>query len=896
MNQTFDIFNRAEKPSLTLCNPDKTEIYSLDMAYNVVYVPRFNSMDSLSFTLPESINGTDVEAYDFVKSKRIVLLGDLGYFEIVNPVEDKDGVTNIKNVDCRALEMKSVNKRLIGFNGTYKFYDLISPEGTLLQEMLDRLPTWSVGSVDSSLLNKYRTFSIDETSVYNFLMDEVATAYECIFEFDTINSKIYAYTVDSAVTETDIYLSFDNLIKNGRMIEKNEEITTCLFVYGAGNLDIRTVNPLGTSAIYDFSYYATTDWMTQDLIDAIDDWQIAIDANQTDYADNLTLLKTYSSELVVEQSELVDLQNEYLALEGIQKTRIESNLDYSDINILLVDKQVEIDAKESEISTTEGNISNVTTTLEAINDSLSFDNNFTEAQYTTLSEFIFENTYQNENFVQTDIMENDEIQEIAQELYDQGVSVLGRISQPRYEFKMEGVNFLFLPEFSEFKNQIELGAEITIDFGDGTYTQTNVLEFSIAYDNPQDFDMTLSNRLRLDNEAFTYSDLIGKTIKTGSSVSFGKLGWENWNTIYKDDVSTFIDSALDASVNNVINSTNQEILIDQNGLRGRQFIAEGQYSDNQVWLTSDVLAFTEDNWETASAALGRIEIDGVDQYGLIADVVVGRLLAGNQLTIENEGNHFLLDASGAYLTDATFFLTTSNNKNRISLNADDGILIESNPSGTWETQFHVDSSGNVVFSGDLSGATGTFSGSIIADDGFIGGWDINSNGLFDSHGNYIRSDGNIKLGALSISGSTAIFDGDIYADKLIGQIVNTQVATGLNAGKITDGNMSGNRIYGGRINGSGGKYVDLDGAVMFLASSFVGLSGSTGVDLVGASYVSIRSSGIASIQGGTVRLYPSGNLEINGNIGQTSNLPVGGAYAAVRLHFYKGIFTGYTYI
>ena len=31
MNQDFDIFDRAEKPSMTLCNPDKVEIYSLDI-------------------------------------------------------------------------------------------------------------------------------------------------------------------------------------------------------------------------------------------------------------------------------------------------------------------------------------------------------------------------------------------------------------------------------------------------------------------------------------------------------------------------------------------------------------------------------------------------------------------------------------------------------------------------------------------------------------------------------------------------------------------------------------------------------------------------------------------------------------------------------------------------
>jgi len=195
---------------------------------------------------------------------------------------------------------------------------------------------------------------------------------------------------------------------------------------------------------------------------------------------------------------------------------------------------------------------------------------------------------------------------------------------------------------------------------------------------------------------------------------------------------------------------------------------------------------------------------------VIGNVIVGRLLASTELQITNEGNNFSLDENGAVLTNASFTLNTNNERNQIVLNPEDGIKIRQKIGSNWVDKFYVDSSGNVVFSGNLSGATGTFTGTISAAVGNIGGWTINSRGLKDTRGNYIYSDGNIRLGALYINGNTAIFSGKIYADNLKGEIGTTQVAdgaitndkvsaAGISADKITAGTLSADRIYGGTI-------------------------------------------------------------------------------------------------
>ena len=277
MDSYFDKFDQAELPTLTLCNPNKEEICSLGGAYlggayNIKATMRFNALSELSFSFPSSIDAgvTPIPQYDYIKNKRLVKVENYGYFIIDTCEEDEDGKVPIKLVTAKSLEEELVFKNTGAYGGTVKLWDDVSPSGTLLYEMLLFAPNWSVGSVDASLQTLYRTFNqTSSTTIYNFLMTTVETAFNCIFTFDTDTRKIYAYATANATTNTDIYLSFDNLIKSTKLTEMSDELVTSMSVYGGGNLDIHAVNPLGTDTIYNFDYYKTTDWMSQDLITAI---------------------------------------------------------------------------------------------------------------------------------------------------------------------------------------------------------------------------------------------------------------------------------------------------------------------------------------------------------------------------------------------------------------------------------------------------------------------------------------------------------------------------------------------------------------------------------------------------------------------------------------------------
>jgi hypothetical protein len=325
---------------------------------------------------------------------------------------------------------------------------------------------------------------------------------------------------------------------------------------------------------------------------------------------------------------------------------------------------------------------------------------------------------------------------------------------------------------------------------------------------------------------------------------------------------------LNAAKNNIISSVNQEITIDQNGLQGKEVDTGSDsidgYSPNQVWLVNNMLAFTQDGWNTASLALGELNVNGTNMYGLCASVLIGQIIAGNQLTIENDDNTFTVDGQGATLTNATLSVLGNSGKNNILLDPQHGFKIQSLVNNAFVDKFYVDLAGNVTFGGVLNGASGTFSGTINATIGSnIAGWTTSATALTSPSGDFIGSNGNFKIGKLTVTGSTAKFDGTIYARNLdpSNPVQGTQI-TNIVADTITSGTINGIHINGSTITWPG---VSMNatslGASVIQFSNSIGIGKSNGTFIQTPSIaVNYQSGNNDNIVLDTYNLYLGHNL------------------------------------
>ncbi|GIU69803.1 MAG: hypothetical protein KatS3mg002_1039 [Candidatus Woesearchaeota archaeon] len=528
----FDYFNYQERPSFTLCNPNQDELYSINMIYDTKLSLRWNAQSEFSFKIPKFIDNQYIEAFDYVESKRLVKIENLGYFIIVEVEDEFDGSVPIKSVTCYSYETELINKKIILLSGTFRLFNPENPSDsdTIVGKILRDNPTWGVGVVDEDLYNIYRSFDISDNNYYNFITTDASRAYDCIFYFDIMNKKISAISSQKQITETDIFLSFENLIKSKSSVQVSEEITTCMYCYGGGDLDIRGVNPLGTNAIYNFTYYKNTNWMSPNLISLIDAWEAKVNSYIPVYSVHVTNLNIKQNELLVLKAELEEYLANKTALEQVRAVRLQQGLDTTDVDAQILSITNTINNQNNLIAVKEGEINNLLSIIVTINNDLSIDNpiNFPSAYRLELSNFIFENTYKNENIIVTDIMTPQEIEQQGKELYNDSVKMLAKLSVPRYEITINAVNFLALKEYQSFIDQLELGGQLTIDSGEGYFIDATLLEYSFSYENPDDFELIISNKQRIDNSSFVLTDFLGQSIKNDSNISFNSEKWGDW--------------------------------------------------------------------------------------------------------------------------------------------------------------------------------------------------------------------------------------------------------------------------------------------------------------------------------------------------------------------------------
>lgn len=378
MRNSFDYYKQVESPDMFLCNPDQRFLCALN-GENRHLVLRFNDLSELTFTVPR-IEGAEGN-YDLIETKRLIYVDKIGWFQITNADEITEGDKSYKSIIAKSHQVALKDRGFVTENRLYMFYNPNDPRDELYDsENLGAIPSvvgqmyqqlginialnisdinptedrkdWTLIYIDpilkfsarsythmyegkSGVENICRSFEDStELNAYDFIFNKAESAFEVIFEFDFLYHTIKVKSLDEITKATDIYLSFENIINSLTIKENADDIVTVMSCEG-DNLDIRTVNPMGTNYIVDFNYYkkrksddGTTEypWMSKELIDTLDLWEVEFEKWQEDDPSRTGHEKGFSS-LNVELQELYT-----------QKSESDADIQYA--NLMLTDLQV----------------------------------------------------------------------------------------------------------------------------------------------------------------------------------------------------------------------------------------------------------------------------------------------------------------------------------------------------------------------------------------------------------------------------------------------------------------------------------------------------------------------------------------------------------------------------
>lgn len=349
MKINFDSSNKTPQPwTIVLCKRNKDRMGQLHNITDLRGSFNLNSAQELSFTLHKELNGVEERLWDEVYNLKIIWVKELDtYFQIEVDVTDSK-VDNIKNITATSLceaELSQIMLHDIQINETediesftilhpemsdeevreacqIKFWNKEYPERSLLYKVLhDKAPHYTIKHVDESLAGLQRTFTIDGTSIYDWLVGDCSEQFDCIFEFDSRDRSISAYDLFS-VCENDncsYYIETGNRYREnfndfcpkcgsrkihvyghdtGIIVDKNNlteevQLTTDVdsikntFRLVAGDdtmtVAVQGINPNGSDYLYYFSEEMYHD-MSDDLAQALRDYETKQESYEEEYS------------------------------------------------------------------------------------------------------------------------------------------------------------------------------------------------------------------------------------------------------------------------------------------------------------------------------------------------------------------------------------------------------------------------------------------------------------------------------------------------------------------------------------------------------------------------------------------------------------------------------------
>ena len=286
-----DFYDNIEVPSYVLCKINGERIGEIPCTEKKLSI---NELNEITLTTYKKNDEVDNEVYDLISEMKMIIIPGKFRFIISEVDEEDDGVNPKKSVTAKSLETILGQKYLeefyinngedYGMNGV-RLYDANNKTISLLNLVLDeKCPDWSIGYVDPELAKKERYFECERTDIYSFLTGEVAEAFEATIIFDSWRKTVSVYKESEYGRDTNIFLTFDNLLQNVQLSSSVDEIKTCMTVIGAEDLNLREVN-MGSDRIYNFDYYVTPEFMSNDTCHAYALWKQKMETNRDAYND-----------------------------------------------------------------------------------------------------------------------------------------------------------------------------------------------------------------------------------------------------------------------------------------------------------------------------------------------------------------------------------------------------------------------------------------------------------------------------------------------------------------------------------------------------------------------------------------------------------------------------------
>ena len=387
----------------------------------------------------------------------------------------------------------------------------------------------------------------------------------------------------------------------------------------------------------------------------------------------------------------------------------------------LIDIESEIKTREGHISIVDKFINDIEYFMNQTHKVLDFQNYLGDELWKEFVLYRREEKYQNNNYI-SDGLNNSELINKATEFIKTATQELYKASELQYSISSSLKNLLVIQKFKPILNSFAVGNWLRVSIDDVVY-KLRLLSYEVDFDNLENLQVEFSDVYRTYNGISDQSSIMNTMSQIATSYgATQKQSTQGSKT--KRVVDNWIDEGLALNTTKILTETGEQYQSwDDNGMVFKRFNSDkNDYDDKQMKIINSTIAITSDNWRTVKTAIGLFKYldpdngEIVENYGINGELILGRLILGNNLKIYNNNGTLVFDENGLVVSNGTnavyitpngeyLFNIKSNNEDVLTFNEEGDLVVKGNIEAKdlsfTNTDFHgkvlmVSSAGKVV--------------------------------------------------------------------------------------------------------------------------------------------------------------------------------------------------------
>ena len=647
----IDYNKRPKTSKLQLAKPNKRIISNIYEKINDSVNINLGKINELNFSIPHYIDGERNEHIDSIRERMLIklTLGTYKEWYVIDSIEEDGEDDEIFTVKAFSLGHELKGARI----------PIVQEESINATELLNKIlidTVWSIGEIDPIFDEMFRSLDISDSNALDCII-QAGETFGALIQWDTNLRKVSFVDLKKNGNFKGMTVSYGNLLKSIKRTRTSDEMVTRLHIYGNEDMTVHSVNPTGMGYIEDFSYFMypferdsnrnvikSSHFMSDELCHALLDHKDAVNQN----APQIKLLQddrvSINTILIGLKVQLEQLK---LELDGILML-LDIALSTND-NVVIQQRRLERDAKEVEvqdlvldIAVLEGQIANIDSQLEGLQNGISQQQSFTQDLIDELKLYIINGVWRDDRY--TDV----------KELYTDGVAKFEEIRQPKVVVDVTIDNLLNIVEEQYYWDKLNLGDLIKVK-----YPQMNIEYMAkiieINYDFGEDTaSVVIANTSELLDETEKLIQLLYDSSSATSLVENNKYKWDKINAVARE-VNEIITQEWDANKNKITAGVNNTIEVGNRGI----IIRNPDFPEEVVIMQSGIIALSKDggeNWKTA-----------IKPDGIVAERLIGQIIAGQELIITNSAGSFTFDNNGVQIDASSFVVRSGSGQQVVNL-------------------------------------------------------------------------------------------------------------------------------------------------------------------------------------------------------------------------------------